>query len=1092
MTRKGDSDLRRVWKLLFFEEPPSVPTEGTFLAGFLFEAGLLLLRTGAVLSVLSFWLPNVGLGRAPEGLFWYNMGAGGLFAYFLLNVAAFETRRRTRSGRLWRSLNAGQLFMDILFATLVVAVGRKVDSAAAILFLIPLLMGNHVRPGRRWYVIPTLVVGFAFLALSACAFTGGRVGERFVSFSEPVSFIPLVLVLGSRMAGLAAASVLLRLYRVAQLVEREQTEEQRDEAERRQAEAESARREMEKTSARLGKLNEGTECGITLLRLDGSIAYWNRKHKKSFAPPGANRKRKKRRPCFNVFHGLSQPCFWCGLDWNEVRPARWEIDTGDLKEKVNREENWAISNQLKAGTDARQRLHLYHIYFGPVYKKNGGEKTITHVVEAVTEISDAVLEMPFLLKKQHSQEDFPEGLPPIGVLTADNDRKVIGVNSAKLARCEAPDGRQKDRKEVMSEKCVEAWRSTGDYCEDCPAQMAIETQKPAKGLTDHPRSAMVTAVPLFGPRGEVRAIFEFIDDIDELVKVEHFGRVLNALENESDVVAAGLSALADLANADRCVLWQLRDRNRKLLFRGVKDGKEGKLFELNRLEVPLIDDLLKDKNPVLIPDMKTDARLGRTLRRWARICRKPGPLGPAVLIPILTKDGDILAIADAERGAGQEPFGDKEIVYCRLLTGHFAAAMARARELDRRNQFIEAMNETADILSAEMGARKLVEKTAALFPEEISLAAYLLKGPPRAPSYDMIFAGGGGPRFEEEAKAKPAKWRCGQPVQPTKATIDRVFKEAQAKSWKVPPIDKRRQDVLVLDDTRYVRLLPFIYTTDVMGCLVAESTREEEEKAFPSNIEQLLQVVAKFGSIILGRAELLKGCMLSLHGHELGKPLGRIQVLAQHLQHQLADIQEGKEDLAHLWQLVNNCIGELDIAHTTWRIVAGESNAPRLQESVNIVDEVCRAIRTFQILEPQSEIDFSPSDEIPLCFCDPRCIRTCVSELLANAFKFGGHNRIDVEVTREASRVHISVSNDGTMPEDPRLFDPFYRGEAQHKRIAGSGLGLWRVKTLICAHAGCEIRVSNHGPPRVTICLLLLAADGKNELAEAKANGQGE
>jgi two-component system, sensor histidine kinase and response regulator len=85
--------------------------------------------------------------------------------------------------------------------------------------------------------------------------------------------------------------------------------------------------------------------------------------------------------------------------------------------------------------------------------------------------------------------------------------------------------------------------------------------------------------------------------------------------------------------------------------------------------------------------------------------------------------------------------------------------------------------------------------------------------------------------------------------------------------------------------------------------------------------------------------------------------------------------------------------------------------------------------------------------------CDPERLQQVLSNLLANAVKYGA-GWVHVELGRSADKIRLAVENGGT-PIPPQalehIFDPFVQGDT---RNPGVGLGLYIVKEIADAHGG--------------------------------------
>jgi signal transduction histidine kinase len=97
---------------------------------------------------------------------------------------------------------------------------------------------------------------------------------------------------------------------------------------------------------------------------------------------------------------------------------------------------------------------------------------------------------------------------------------------------------------------------------------------------------------------------------------------------------------------------------------------------------------------------------------------------------------------------------------------------------------------------------------------------------------------------------------------------------------------------------------------------------------------------------------------------------------------------------------------------------------------------------------------------------DPHRLGQVASNLLANALKFtdrGG--TVTVTVRPEGDNVFLAVADTGTgIPAEAldHIFDRFWQGR-QVGRVAGSGIGLAVVQTLVEAHSGVVTVASSPG-----------------------------
>jgi signal transduction histidine kinase len=91
----------------------------------------------------------------------------------------------------------------------------------------------------------------------------------------------------------------------------------------------------------------------------------------------------------------------------------------------------------------------------------------------------------------------------------------------------------------------------------------------------------------------------------------------------------------------------------------------------------------------------------------------------------------------------------------------------------------------------------------------------------------------------------------------------------------------------------------------------------------------------------------------------------------------------------------------------------------------------------------------------------PQALRRCLTNLIANAVKFGTQAWVIVE---DGQALVIRVRDDGPgIPEDQleRVFEPFYRVESSRNRdTGGTGLGLSIARDVVQAHGGSLVLVN--------------------------------
>jgi PAS domain S-box-containing protein len=191
--------------------------------------------------------------------------------------------------------------------------------------------------------------------------------------------------------------------------------------------------------------------------------------------------------------------------------------------------------------------------------------------------------------------------------------------------------------------------------------------------------------------------------------------------------------------------------------------------------------------------------------------------------------------------------------------------------------------------------------------------------------------------------------------------------------------------------------------------------------------------------------------------HDLRAPLQIISVQAQALERGL-----GREELPRLagrtraivssGQRMNSML--VDLAETA-RLESGQVRLAR--RPVALGPFLANLVERLGAVFDRQRIALEVPDGLPLADADPDRLERIVTNLVSNAFKYGGDDSPVTIAGRELGEwIEVSVADRGPgIPEDllPRLFGRFARGGAK-PGIEGLGLGLYITRLLVEAHGG--------------------------------------
>jgi signal transduction histidine kinase len=210
------------------------------------------------------------------------------------------------------------------------------------------------------------------------------------------------------------------------------------------------------------------------------------------------------------------------------------------------------------------------------------------------------------------------------------------------------------------------------------------------------------------------------------------------------------------------------------------------------------------------------------------------------------------------------------------------------------------------------------------------------------------------------------------------------------------------------------------------------------------------------------RALALREEFIALASHELRTPLTPLKLQLQLLRRAGGDpelqrrLEQVDRQVERLVRLVEELLDSSRMASGSWSLRRERVDLGALAQDVVAGMEAELTAAGYRV---DVRLSGSLGGE-----WDPTRLQQVVTNLVTNAMKFGAGKPIVVSVRGEGDQVELQVTDEGVgVPrrEQQRIFEPFERAR-QARDIAGLGLGLYVVRTVVEAHGG---RVSVRSQP---------------------------
>jgi two-component system, OmpR family, phosphate regulon sensor histidine kinase PhoR len=204
------------------------------------------------------------------------------------------------------------------------------------------------------------------------------------------------------------------------------------------------------------------------------------------------------------------------------------------------------------------------------------------------------------------------------------------------------------------------------------------------------------------------------------------------------------------------------------------------------------------------------------------------------------------------------------------------------------------------------------------------------------------------------------------------------------------------------------------------------------------------------------RREKFQREILSTTTHDLKGPLGAIMISAELVGDLVKENKKASDLILRIASSAHGAVNLIDEFLSARRIQEGTFILkPTNQELRSLCEEV---LAGFQPVADSRSISLKlEAEKSQECKVDKLGFSRVLSNLLSNALKFtqkGGQVTVRIFAHGEDTHVQVSDNGGGMEPSEvSKLFERFSRLD-KHREVAGSGLGLFVVKSIVTAHGG--------------------------------------
>ncbi|PJF41625.1 MAG: sensor histidine kinase [Chloroflexi bacterium] len=248
---------------------------------------------------------------------------------------------------------------------------------------------------------------------------------------------------------------------------------------------------------------------------------------------------------------------------------------------------------------------------------------------------------------------------------------------------------------------------------------------------------------------------------------------------------------------------------------------------------------------------------------------------------------------------------------------------------------------------------------------------------------------------------------------------------------------------------------------------MTENDRKQEIAAIVAGVRSIVQAEIRFRDLYRNQSEFVR-----IVSHDLRSPLTSMQGFASMLETEMiGDLNDKqKHFVSKILSGITQMTGLVDNIQDAGRFDPQTGFYDMSRSQCDLDEIVNNVIENHSVAAEMQQLTLTANvaDNVPIINADRNMLERAISNLVDNAIKYTPDNgQVTVDVERKDNQIVIAVKDNGLGVSEDNLKQLFNRHvrivRKEHKKIKGTGLGLFIVRSVAQRHGGDAWAASKEG-----------------------------